>query len=318
MSPKRPAPKTRIQRHGNGHSYYLDGEKVPGVTTILGNGIPKPGLIGWAANTVADVVVNGLSTARNDKGETRIVADELVRELLAWNATRGQHAAKVGSDALPRLALAKILASVRYRDVDEAASRGTEVHSLASKLAQGQEVEVPDPIRGHVASYVRFLEEWDPTEALVERVVINRRWRYMGKFDLLAMFPQYGRGLLDVKTSRSGVFAETGLQLAGYGYAETMLDGVDGAGQAIEVPMPKVDWYGVIWVRADGYDVYRFDVTDKTFRTFLYAKAVGEWLDFKEGPAASIKSDSLRPPVASAPTSPAQPAATRPPRRRIP
>lgn len=299
MSPRKPAPKTRIQRHGNGHSYYLDGEKVPGVTTILGNGIPKPGLIGWAANTVADFVANNLATARGSDGRTRIIADDLVREALAWNATRGRLAEKVGTEALPRLGLAKILASIRYKDLDEAANRGTEVHGLAAELARGREIAVPEELRGHVSSYVRFLEEWDPTEALVERVVVNRRWRYMGKFDLLARFPEYGRGLLDIKTSRSGVFAETGLQLAGYGFAETMLDGVDGAGQAIEVPMPAVDWYGVVWVRADGYDVYRFDVTEKTHRTFLYAKAVGEWLDWKEGPASTIKSDSLAPPASA-------------------
>lgn len=300
MSPRRPAPKTRIQRSGNGHSYYLDGEKVPGVTTIIGNGIPKNGLIGWAANSVADVVVNGLAVAQAADGRKRIVADELVRDLLAWNETRGSHAVKVGNETLPRLALAKILSSVRYRDLDEASNRGTEVHALAVKLAKGEEIEVPDELRGHVESYLRFLEEWDPTEALVERVVVNRKWGYMGKLDLLARFAgawpdgsPIGRGLLDLKTSRSGVYAETGLQLAGYGFAETMLDGVDPDGTVRELPMPAVDWYGVVWIRADGYDVFRFDVSEKTFRVFLYAKHVGEWLDFKEGPAATIKSDAL-------------------------
>jgi len=291
VSPRKPAAPTRIQRHGNGHSYYLEGEKVPGVTTILSNGIPKNGLIGWAANTVADIVVNGLTTVQDSHGVTHVVADDLVRELLAWNETRGSNAVKVGSETLPRLALAKILASVRYRDVDEAANRGTEVHSLAEALARGDEIDVPEPLDGHVTSYLRFLDEWDPTEALLERVVINRRWRYMGKLDLLADFEDYGRGLLDVKTSRSGVFAETALQLAGYRYAETMLDG------DVEIPMPEVDWCGVVWVRADGYDVYRFDITEKTFRVFLYAKQVGDWLDFKEGPASTVKSAALPPPT---------------------
>lgn len=307
---RKPAPKTRIQRSGNGHSYYLDGEKVPGVTTILSNGIPKPGLIGWAANTVADVVVNGLATARGGDGRTRIVADELVRELLEWNETRGHHAVKVPkASALPRLELAKILASIRYRDVDEAASKGTEVHGLAEKLARGEEVVVPEGLEGHVESYLRFLEEWDPRNALLERVVVSRRWRYMGKLDLLAEFPgvwpegtpwagtPVGRGLLDVKTSRSGIFAEVALQLAGYGFAETMLDGVDPETNEVrEIPLPPIEWFGAIHVRADGYDVFRFDVTEKTYRVFLYAKAVGDWLDFREGPAATVKSDALAPP----------------------
>ena len=306
---RKPAPKTRIQRSGNGHSYYLDGEKVPGVTTILSNGIPKPGLIGWAANTVADVVVNGLATARAGDGRTRIVADELVKELLEWNETRGNHAVKVPkASALPRLELAKILSSIRYRDVDEAANKGTAVHGLAEKLARGEEIVVPEGLEGHVESYLRFLEEWDPRNALLERVVVSRRWRYMGKLDLLAEFPgvwpegdplagkPVGRGLLDVKTSRSGIFAEVALQLAGYGFAETMLDGVDEEGEVLEIPLPPIDWFGAIHVRADGYDVFRFDVTEKTYRVFLYAKAVGDWLDFREGPASTVKSDALAPP----------------------
>lgn len=312
MSPKPKVPATRIQKHGQGHSYRLDGEKVPGVTTILSNGIPKGGLIGWAANTVADVVVNGLGVARNAQGETRIVADELVKELLEWNATRGNYAIRVPSSPLPRLELAKILASIRYRDTDQAAGKGTAVHGLAEKLATGVDVEVPEELAGHAESYVRFLDEWDPTNALLERVVVNRRWRYMGKLDLIADFPgvwapgtpwegqPIGRGLLDVKTSRSGIFAETALQLAGYRYCETMIDGedlIDGERVAREVEMPKVDWCGAIHVRADGYDVFRMDVTEATHRVFLYAKHVGDWLDFKEGPASTARSDALPAPV---------------------
>lgn len=290
-------PPTRIQRVGSGHSYYLDGEHVRGVTTIIGDGIPKNGLIGWAANSVADAVVNGLAVAKTADGRTRIVADELVDDLLGWNATRGTHAVKVGDDPLPRLALAKILASVRYRDSDTASAKGTAVHGLAEQLAHGVEVDVPEHLTGHVDSYLRFLDEWNPTDALVERVVVNRRWRYMGQLDLIANFGDAGTALLDIKTSRSGVFAETALQLAGYRYATTMLDGLDPAtGDAIEVPMPAVDWCGVLWVRADGYDVIPFDVTEATHRVFLYAKHVGEWLDFKEGAAATVKGSPLAPP----------------------
>jgi hypothetical protein len=303
---RRPAAKTRIQRAGSGHAYYLDGEKCPGVTTIIGNGVPKNGLIGWSARMVSDFVVNHLAVATTADGRKRIVADELVADALAWNATRGTHAVRVSeSEVLPRGALGEILSALRYRDSDAAANRGTQVHKLAADLAAGAAVEVPEELRGHVENYVKFLDQWDPRGALVERVVVNRTWRYMGRLDLVATFPgrwpsstpwagePVGTALLDVKTSRSGVFAETGLQLAGYRYAETMLDGLDDDGEAIEVPMPKVDWCGVVHVRADGFDVYRFDVTEKTHRVFLYVKKVGEWLDFKEGAAATIKSDAL-------------------------
>ena len=40
------------------HQYTLDGKKIPGVTTIIGKGLPKPGLPYWAANTVAQYAVD--------------------------------------------------------------------------------------------------------------------------------------------------------------------------------------------------------------------------------------------------------------------
>jgi hypothetical protein len=293
------APPTRIQRAGNGHTYYIDGDRAPGVTTILGDGLPKPALMSWAAGAVADFVVNRLNIARKDDGTTRIVADDLVRDALAWNATRTKPTAVGPGEELPRLALAEILKNIRYRDLDETSNRGSEVHKFGEKLARGQAVEVPEELVGHVKSYVRFLNEWQPTNALVERVIVNRRWGYMGKLDLIADFPVLpawiaerigktsGRGLLDIKTARSGIFAEVALQLEAYRHGETMLDGAE------EIPMPEVDFVAAIWVRADGYDVYSFDVDDAVFRTFLYVKQVAEWLDWKNGPAATIKSPAL-------------------------
>lgn len=301
------APPTRMQKSGRGHTYYLDGEWCPGVTTILGNGIPKGGLIGWASKVPSDVVANALTVAKDSNGNTRIVADDLIAELREWQQTRTGKDVVPWSDhtPLPRAAVADALQSLRYRDSDAAANRGTEVHKIGEDLAHGREVEVPEELAGHVRSYIKFLDEWQPYDALVERVVINRRWRYMGKFDLIASFdnlPDWlaerigrrtGRGLLDIKTARSGIFAETALQLEAYRRAETMIEG------AGEVPMEPVDFVAAIHVRADGFDVYAFDIVTETrpttFDIFLYAKQVGDWLDWKEGPASTIKSPALRP-----------------------
>ncbi len=298
MAREKAAP-TRIQRAGNGHSYYLDGEKVPGVTTIISNGIPKNGLIDWAARGPADFVINRLRPARRGNGELTYLADEVVTDLLAWNRTRNRPERIDENTNLDRLALTKILKDIRYRDLDEASGRGTEVHGYAERLARGEEVHPPEALRHHVDSYVRFLDEWQPTEALLERVVVNRRHRYMGKLDMLAYFAHLpdqladeigadaGWGLLDIKTARSGIFAEVALQLEGYANCETMLDG------DVEVPFRRPDFLAAVHVRADDYDVWtfggRWQPDSDEFRTFLYAKFVGEWLDWKNGPAASIR-----------------------------
>lgn len=302
-----PKPPTRIVKKGNGHGYLLDGAPCPGVTTILDNGIPKPALVGWAAGTVADFVVNRLTVARSeaDPAKVRIVADELVRDALDWNATRNRPEAVPPGEPLPRLALAKILKDLRYRSLDEASARGTDVHRFADRLISGEEIIVPEHLKGHVLAYVKFLEEWQPQDVLVEFVVVNRRWSYMGKGDLIATFPgvwtsgpwegqPIGTGLLDIKTAQSGVFAEVALQLAGYRNGETMLHD-DGT----EEPMPTVDWCGVIHVRADGYSVVPMDVGEDEFRTFLYAKHLAGWLDRDEGGAATVKHDVALPPTRS-------------------
>lgn len=307
MAREKAAP-TRMQKSGRGHTYYLDGEWCPGVTTILSNGIPKGGLIGWASKIPADVVANALTVAKDSEGRTRVVADDLIAELRGWQETRtGKDVVKWSDHTpLPRAAVADALASLRFRDLDEAAGKGTEVHKLAERLAHGEEVEVPEHLAGHVRSYLAFLEEWQPYDALIERVVVNRRWRYMGKLDMIARvdnLPEWlaerlgrssGTGLFDVKTARSGIFAEVALQLEAYRRAETMLEGRE------EVPMPPIDFVAAIHVRADGFDVYAFDIETErrptTFDIFLYAKQVGDWLDWKEGPSSRIKSPSLHPP----------------------
>lgn len=282
------APRTRIQNYGGGHGYFLDGEKIPGVTTIIGNGLPKPALLDWAGKMPAQFVVNRLRIV-----DGHIIADDVVRDLYAWNDTRTRPERHDGP--LDRLALEKILKDVRYADLDQASGKGTKVHNIATAQARGLEVDVPEELVGHVEAYERFLMEWDPTDMIIERVVINRRWRYMGRFDLSAVFRGYGRGLLDIKTSRSGIFSETALQLEGYDNCETMITGYDDQNPpaAIEEPLPDHDWIGAVHVRADGYDVYRFERRPDTFRMFLYCQQLAAWLDRDTGGSASIRSQSL-------------------------
>ena len=301
------APKTRMQKSGRGHTYFLDGEWCPGVTTILGAGLPKPALVGWASKVPAEVVANGLTVMKSETtGKTHVVADDLMAELREWQDSRtGSTVVKWGDHTpLPRGAVADAIGSLRFRDLDAAARKGTTVHNLAEKLAHGEEVEVPEELTGHVRSYLRFLDEWQPYDALTERVIVNRRWRYMGKLDMIARFdnlPEWiadrigstsGTGLLDIKTSRSGIFSDVALQLEAYRRGETMLEGRD------EVPMPAIDFVAAIHVRTDGYDLYAFDIETErrptTFDIFLYAKQVGDWLDWKSGPSSTIKSPALR------------------------
>ena len=56
------APFRRIDS-GRGHRYVdAYGIKVPGVTTLLSGGLPKPALTNWAARTAAEFAVDNWET----------------------------------------------------------------------------------------------------------------------------------------------------------------------------------------------------------------------------------------------------------------
>ena len=237
------APIRRVDT-AKGH-YYKDatGARVPGVTTFTGDGLPKPALINWAANSTAEYAVDN------------------------W-------------DDLGVLAPAqrlKKLQGARYEVKDRAANRGTEVHKVAERLLRGESVQVPEEIAGHAESYARFLDEFKVEPVLVEFTCISYKWGYAGTADLCATLeiPDLGRVLTldDLKTSRSGIFGEIALQLAGYRYADVWV--IDGKEQE---PLDVKYCFG-IHVRGDGYDLIPVEVTEQEFKDYLYTARVGQFVN---------------------------------------
>jgi hypothetical protein len=252
---------TRRVSHGRGHSYFLDGEKSIGVTTALSEGYPKPALVGWAAKATAGYAIDHW--------------DEIAEMGIAERI--------------------RVLENSRFADRDAAANRGTEVHQLVHEHSRGEEVVVPEVLEGHFVAYERFVEEWQPQELLTEVVVVNRRWGYMGTLDIVAELADGITWLLDIKTNKSGVFAESALQLAGYRYAETYI-GADG----LEHPMPAVTRCGIVWVRSDGYDLIPVEAGQAEHRLFLYALEIARWRDlndnYKRREDCEVIGEALRPP----------------------
>ncbi len=248
----------RRKAAGRNH-YYVDGNdrRMPGVTTILGNGLPKKALINWAANATADAAVNGW--------------DELAELPVATRLDR--------------------LKKARYDDRDAAARRGTEVHGIAEQLVKGERVTVPEELRGHVEAYVKFLDDWDVEPVLVEFVVASYRYGYAGTCDLIADLTmpdgQVVRWLLDIKTTRSGVYGETALQLAAYRLADVYL-----ADDGTERPVPVVERTGVVHVRADGYSLIPVVAGEQQLTDFRYVQQVARFDDESRG----LIGDELTPP----------------------
>ena len=258
---------TRRVETANGHSYKMDGNKVDGVTTVLGNGIPKPALVGWAAKSIAEFVGERIAI---DTSTGRVDATQLATDLAAIG--RENRYSKWPNDgSVSRLAFIETLKGVHWQDRDRAAKRGTEVHNLAEQIVAGEEVTVPDELVGHVDSYIKFLDEWQVEPIIVEGVCGHRKHRWMGTFDLVAKL--HGETwLLDLKTTRSGIFGETALQLAAYRHAEFYLDT-----EGEEQPMPEVDRVGAIWCRADGYDLIPVEAGEQVYRCFQYAQQIARF-----------------------------------------
>jgi hypothetical protein len=230
---------TRRVDRGRGHTYLLDGERADGVTWITDNGIAKRALIDWAAKTTAGYAVDHW--------------DEL---------------AEVG--VAERL---RTLEKSRFESLNKAARRGTDVHDMAHRLAAGEEVTVPDELRDLVDNYLRFAEEWEVRDVLAEAVVGNRKHRYMGTLDLIARLADGRLWLLDFKTSGSGIYPESALQLSAYRHAEFYLD------DDSEQPLPVVDEAACVWLRSDGYDLIPVDTSPETFRIFLYAQQTARFVN---------------------------------------
>lgn len=229
------APEIVRRNHGKGHSYTLDGRKVPGVTTILGKTMPKDALLKWAADQTANHAID--------------YWDELA--------------------ALAPSARLKRLQGARFADRDQASNRGTEVHRLAAEYLEGKEIDIPEELESHVRSYESFVQEWDPQPVAVEFVVANPAVGYCGTGDLIADLADGYRWLLDIKTSRSGIFAETVLQLAAYRNATfwAPFDDLAGVGLIGELGIQKC---GAIHVRPDGYSLIPITDTDVPFEYFRH------------------------------------------------
>lgn len=234
-------PIRRVDTAKSHHYQDADGRRVPGVTTLIGGGIPKPALINWAGKATAEYAADHW--------------DEL--------------------EAMSPSGRINTLSKCRYFITDAAKDRGTEVHALAERLARGEEVDVPDAIAGHVESCVAFLDEWEPQVIALEATVFSVEYGYAGTLDGIFYFPTLDQTLvIDYKTNRTGIFGETAVQLAAYRYAEHYV-GADGA----QHPMPATDGAAAIHIRADGYSLIPVTAGPSQLETLRHAAAVRAFCD---------------------------------------
>lgn len=225
-----------------GRTYHWRDEEFVSVTTIIGQGVPKPALKGW--------------------GE-RLVAETAVAKQVIWSKMTDDEAV----DWLKRSP---------YRESGRAAVRGSDIHAWAERWALNQRPQIdefPEAQQGYARSFASFVAEWQPVWEMAEASVYNRRWGYAGTLDSLVRIERDGLGLLlcDTKTGK-GVYGEVALQLAAYRHAEFI-----GAPDGSEVPMPSVDGCAVLHLTPTDYELIPVEAGEEAFRYFLYAQQVAHF-----------------------------------------
>ena len=166
--------------------------------------------------------------------------------------------------------------------------RGTDIHNLAVKLQAGEEVDVPEPLLGHVDAYLAFTKEWQPQEYLVEVVVLNRRYRYMGTLDLVA----------ELATGNSGCWTGRPARPASSPRAPcssppTRTPSTTSAPTAQNNPCRRSTGAGVCGSAPTATTSSPSPTPTDTFRTFLYAQQVAR---FAKAPREVYVHEALTPP----------------------
>ncbi len=261
------------RNHGSGHSYTDEqGLKVPGVTTLVSDGLPKKALQKWAVETTADYAIDHW--------------EELSKMLPSERR--------------------KTLIKAQYEVTSKAAARGTKVHNIADRLMRGEEVAIPQGMEGYVQAAVDFIDEFDVVPVATEFTVWSDTWRWAGTCDLVAdlldpddpepdpALKRRVRWLLDLKTKakESGVFGDAALQLAPYRCAEMMIDPVTGE----EQPMIEVERCGIVQLYPDGtYRLVPVEADQPEYTIFQYVQQVALWMDGNR----SLVGDPVKPPRTS-------------------
>ena len=235
----------RLSR-GRVYKHPITGEEATSVTTFIGDGFPKPRLMGWAGRTVAEYAFDHSS-------------------LIAGMVEAA------GDDAEARAAVVKLIGGAPYRKRNKAGDVGTQVHEWIESLANGDPAPTGEPAP-HIEHFLRFVDEWHPRFDMAEATVWNRTLGYAGTLDWVAGIPGLGHVLGDTKTG--GVYPEVALQLAAYRFAEFVLedDGIEG-------PMPQIDCCVVLHLQADGYELIPVQADEAALAGFLHVANTARWID---------------------------------------
>lgn len=214
--------------------HYLNPETevlVPSVTNVIGS-LDKPGLMFWAARTVAEQAVALAGSLQNlDPSEA-----------------------------------VDMLKGSPWRNSNRAASRGTNVHTIVENILNGQsEVIINDAspeAKPYLAQALRFFADHEVKPWHTEVSMFGDG--YAGTCDFVGTIDGTPC-LIDWKTGKNGPYKEVALQLSALGHTEFAV--INGEPQYIK-PMPQL-WLAVHFT-PDKYKIVQVEDSYEAFRHLLH------------------------------------------------
>lgn len=185
----------------------------------------------------------------------------------------------------------KALAAVSG-DVDNAATAGSDAHSLAQVIGEAWRTKTSllpgtgddNPFK---PSILNFFNTMRPEVLYTEQTVIHEGLGYAGTVDLIAKLQDGKTWIIDYKTGKAA-YPDYGLQLTAYAMAEklyTRVEITDGLGALFDAfkdtfdIMPQIDGVAVVLLRKDG----RFGFIPMKFEPAEFLAVLTLWRWQNEG-----------------------------------
>lgn len=255
-----------------GRVYTINGQSLWSVTTIIGNGLPKPAIAGWQAKTIAEYAV----------ANWRQIGAMLTTVKMRAVPDAGYH---IATDPDAVKAAVDWLKGAPWRESERKMNLGSAVHAEAEAVQLGTpRPEPPLTVKRFVESFDHFLEDFNPEIEMTEATVYNLAENYAGTLDTIMTF-RWGdlsvRLLGDFKTGK-GIYPDVALQLSAYEHSESVLldDGTS-------VPMLPVDGAFALHLREydpeipedRGYSFIPVTTGQAAWDAFRYVREVMRWME---------------------------------------
>jgi len=250
--------------------------KYASVTAIIGGGVPKPAIPRWVGKEVAKAalpyIVDPSKPFPVDGGEAEHRADLSEEQVVHW------------------------LKEAPWRERDRAADLGSLVHRYVECHNLGKPTPAwPLPVRPFMEQFDGFVADHSVIFEAAEMKVYSRQFGYAGTLDAICTIGGR-RGLLDIKTGKSGIYPEVALQLVAYARADFCIADPDhpGARQITpgrgrrwyewhgasedELPLPEIECAWALHLRPDTFALIPVRIDDEVFEAFLCAMAVDDYV----------------------------------------